>query len=218
MKRYTHNIEAFKEIKTEEEAYWLGFILADGCNTNGSQIRVDIKDKGHLEKLSKLIYTGGDKPIGIRDLGFGEVYYFSCTINKVIENLNNHGIVPRKSMITKLPEVNEKFYKHLIRGIFDGDGSLSYSMDKNYRRYNFSIVGNKELMLSIQEKVLENTGIFLGYGKMKMIYRVYKKGNQQIMQILDWLYKDSTVYLERKHNKFIDMLNHYKSKKERKSK
>jgi hypothetical protein len=213
MKRYNHNKEAFKEINTEEEAYWLGFILADGCNTNGSQIRVDIKDEGHLEKLAKLIYVDGDKPIGIRDLGFGSVYYFSCTINSVIENLNNHGIVPRKSMITKLPKINENLYKHLIRGIFDGDGCLTYSMDKNYRRYTFSIVGNKELMMSIYEQILKNTDITLGHGKMKMIYRVYKRGNQQIMQILDWLYKDSSIYLERKHNKFIDMLNYYKLKK-----
>ena len=44
---------------------------------------------------------------------------------------------------------------------------------------------------------------------MKMIYRVYKKGNQQIMSILNWLYKDASVYLDRKHDKYEDMLNYY---------
>ena len=43
-----------KKIDTEEKAYWLGFIAADGCiGTNRNTIRVDLKiaDKSHLEKL-----------------------------------------------------------------------------------------------------------------------------------------------------------------------
>lgn len=211
MKRYKHNHEAFRNITTEQEAYWLGFLLADGSNYDNKDLRVDIKDAGHLEKLSKLIYTE-DKPIAVLDHGFGAIYSFSCTIRRVVQNLNKHGVTPRKSKTAKLPEIQSDLYRHFIRGVFDGDGSLCYSMDKRYRRYTFSIVGTKELTMGIRGKMLRDTRIPLSHGEMKTIYRIYKRGNRKIIEIMDWLYKDATVYLERKHEKYQDMLNYYKLK------
>jgi hypothetical protein len=104
-------------------------------------------------------------------------------------------------------------YRHFIRGLFDGDGSLCYVMDKNYRRYNFSIVGTLELMNGVHDVIFQQTGINVGVGKMKMIHRVYKKGNQQILSLLIWLYQNSNVYLSRKYQKYQDMLNYYELKK-----
>jgi len=209
---YNHNKNIFNVIETEEEAYWLGFILADGHNHRGKYLRVDIKDKGHLEKLSKLIYIDGDKPIKERDLGYGKVYYLHCGITSIISNLDKHGIVPNKSKVSKLPLIPTDMYRHFIRGVYDGDGSMSYSMDGNYRRYIFSIVGNIDLMEGIRDVVFDQTTILLGLGRMKMIHRVYKKGNQQIMSLLNWLYKDSSVYLDRKYKNYMDMLDYYKTK------
>ena len=60
------------------------------------------------------------------------------------------------------------------------------------------------------EKVKEEISIDLGIGKMKMIHRVYKKGNQQIITILNWLYQDSSVFLQRKFDKYQELLQHYK--------
>ena len=210
MGKYMCNKEIFKEINSEDEAYWLGFLLADGHNYKNKFLRVDIKDEGHLEKLSKLIYPNGDKPIKNRDLGFGNVYYFHCGISDVVNNLNTHGVIPNKSYKTKLPSIQNNMYRHFIRGYYDGDGSLSFSMDKNYPRYIFSIVGANELMIGIKQKVKEEISIDLGIGKMKMIHRVYKKGNQQIITILNWLYQDSSVFLQRKFDKYQELLQHYK--------
>lgn len=212
MKKYECNRLIFKEINTEDEAYWLGFLLADGHNHNNKKIRVDIKDEGHLDKLSLLIYPKGNKPVKIRNLGFGSIYYFDCSILDVVENLNRHGIVPRKSKIATLPIIPEEMYRHFIRGLFDGDGCLTFSMDKNYRRYTFSIVGSYDLMIGVKNIIFNETKINLSDRKMKSIHNVYKRGNQQIMEIMDWLYKDSSVFLIRKHEKYQDMLNFYKSK------
>ena len=44
----------FDQIDTQEKAYWLGFILADGyLNTNKHMLRIKLgdKDKHHLEKF-----------------------------------------------------------------------------------------------------------------------------------------------------------------------
>ena len=41
-------------IDTEEKAYWLGFITADGCivSKGGLSVNLVATDAGHLEKLS----------------------------------------------------------------------------------------------------------------------------------------------------------------------
>lgn len=210
MKKYECNKLIFKEINTEDEAYWLGFLLADGHNHNNKKIRVDIKDKDHLEKLSLLIYPKGNKPIKIRDLGFGPVYYFDCSVEEIVKNLSSFGVVPKKSKISTLPIIPKEMYRHFIRGLFDGDGCLTFSMDKNYRRYTFSIVGNYDLVMSVRDIIFADTNIQLGERKMKSIHSVYKRGNQQIIEIMNWIYKDSNIHLNRKFEKFKDMLNYYK--------
>jgi hypothetical protein len=212
MGKYNCDRSVFSEIKTEREAYWLGFIMADGHNHQNKTLRVDIKDEGHLNDLSKLIYPDGNKPIKTRDLGFGDIYYFHCGVGDVVRNLSNHGVIPNKSKKTVLPIIPNEMYNHFIRGLFDGDGSLSFSYDGNYRRYTFSIVGNDELMIGLKKVIKNQINIDLGFGKMKMIHRVYKRGNRQIMTILDWLYKDSTISLSRKNEKYQEMLKYYKNK------
>lgn len=210
MGKYLCNRNVFKTIETEREAYWLGFLMADGHNNNNKSLRIDIKDENHLDDLSALIYPNGDKKIKTRDLGYGTVYYFHCGVHEIIKNLNNHGVIPNKSKKTKLPELTQNMYRHFIRGLFDGDGSLSFSMDGNYRRYMFSIVGNDDLMIGVNNVIYKQTNIIMGFGKMKTIYRTYKRGNQQIIKLLNWLYDDSSIYLKRKEVKFQELKKHYK--------
>lgn len=52
---YVYNKNAFATIETEEDAYWLGFILADGYVSGPDkpaylQIKLGIKDYAHLQK------------------------------------------------------------------------------------------------------------------------------------------------------------------------
>lgn len=209
--RYKYKKDAFKDITTESEAYWLGFILADGHNHNNKCLRVDIKDEGHLEKLSEMIYSE-KKPIQTFDHGFGTIYSFNCAVVNVVANLNEKGIVRNKSQIATIPILENSLFNHFIRGVFDGDGSLCYTMEKNYRRYQFNICGAESLMNSIKEILSTELSIHIGYGKMKSIHRIHKKGNQQILKIMDWLYGNSSVHLERKYTKYQEMLNYYKIK------
>jgi len=213
VKKYNYDESIFSDIKTEEEAYWLGFIMADGCNINNKILRIDIKDKGHLEKLSSLIYPDGDKPIQERDLGFGPIYMFSCAVVKIVGNLNNYGIVPRKSNIANLPKLNKKVYRHFIRGLFDGDGNLYYSYSHKhspkYRGYQYSIVGSYKLIKGVQELIKEQTNIDIKFYTMKNIFRILKKGNKSIMTIMDWMYKDSTIHLDRKYKQYQEFKKYY---------
>jgi hypothetical protein len=210
MKKYRYNCSLFESVNTEAEAYWLGFLIADGCNL-GKFIRIDIKDEGHLEKLRDFIFTDKDKPIKIRDLGFGPVYYLSMNNEKLVRNLNAQGLVPNKSKIVQFPKIPEVLYHHFIRGVFDGDGSLNYSEElsvpSRYKRYTFSIVGAGDLISRINQ-ILNDTGLRCIKRKHKMIFETYCRGNRQILEVMKYLYKDATIYLDRKYGKYKEFENY----------
>ena len=119
--------------------------------------------------------------------------------------------VEKKSMITKYPLIVSEYDRFFIKGVFDGDGSLSYSRDGNYRRYTFNIVGSYDLITSIKDKI-SSIGVNVGFRKTKSIYELNVRGNRQIIKVLEWIYKDTETHLDRKYEKYQDMLNYYKNK------
>lgn len=205
-RKYILNERYFENIDSENKAYWLGFLMADGYNS-GKFIRVDIQDGGHLEKFRDDIYPNKDMPVRTKlSTTNKSVYYLTIQNSKFVKDCERLGIVMNKSHISKYPNISNDMDKHFIRGLFDGDGSLSYLYQtKNYRKYNFSIVGSDQLMREVRDKLL-SIGINIGFGRCKSIYRIYVSGNRQIIKILDWLYDESNVYLDRKFEKYDDMI------------
>lgn len=211
-RKYQIEEDFFEKIDTEIKAYWLGFIMADGYNS-GEFIRIDIQDEGHLNKLRDCIFKNKDMPIRNRMSPTNKnVYYLTLQSKKIVTDCEILGIVKRKSMITKYPNINKNQDRNFIRGLFDGDGCLTYSMDRNYRRYTFTIVGNVDLILSVKQKIEENLDIKISERKNKTIYELYIRGNQKIIKVLEWLYLNSNINLDRKYNKYNDMLYWYKQK------
>src|SRR5690606_24292057 len=51
--KYAQDNDFFKNIDTEEKAYWLGFLYADGYITQNNQLRINlsIEDENHLLKF-----------------------------------------------------------------------------------------------------------------------------------------------------------------------
>jgi DNA-binding transcriptional regulator WhiA len=211
-RKYLINKDYFEVIDSEDKAYWLGFLMADGYNS-GYLIRVDIQDEGHLEKLRDRIYINCDMPIRKKkNITNGkDIFYLTIQDKKLLSDVECLGLVKRKSMIVSYPNIDSEYDRFFIKGVFDGDGCLTYSMDKNYRRYTFSIVGSYDLMKTLQ-LILSKNNVNIKFRKMKSIYSVYLRGNRQIIKILDWLYNGTTTHLDRKYEKYQDMLNYYKNK------
>lgn len=209
-RKYLIRNDYFEVIDSEDKAYWLGFLMADGYNS-GKFIRLDIKDGGHLEKLRDRIYVNCDMPVREKYNNNTKIYYLTIQDPKLLSDVENLGIYRKKSMITKYPLIVFEYDRFFIKGVFDGDGCLTYSMDKNYRRYTFSIVGSFDLITSIRDKI-SSIGINVGFRKTKSIYELNVRGNRQIIKILDWLYNETATHLDRKYEKYQDMLNYYKNK------
>lgn len=213
MRKYKINESFFKKIDTEEKAYWLGFIVADGTigrRNNIScilKIALSPKDKSQLLKFLKSIDS--NYPIHRYKVGYNKEYITDeiCIYSKVlIKDLKKYGVVSRKTFKTFFPNILSKLQRHFIRGYFDGDGCIFLSKNSNISS-RVSIRGTLTLLQSIQNllikncnvnktKILKNNGIWdLQYG-----------GNKQVKRILNYLYKDSNIYLNRKnklYNKFI---------------
>lgn len=208
-RKYQINENLFNKIETSEKAYWLGFLISDGYNS-GKYIRIDIQDKGHLEKLRDIIFINKDMPIRekINKTNGKTIYYLTIQSKKIVNDLEKHGVLRKKSLITFYPNIQSNLDRHFIRGVFDGDGSLSKTKQtKSYFKYLLSILGTEELLLNIKKRI-EVNGINVGYGNCRNIKRIFICGNQQISRFLIWIYEDSTISLERKFLKYEELINY----------
>ena len=126
--------------------------------------------------------------------------------------LTNLGCMPCKSLILTWPEyLDNKLQSHFLRGYFDGDGSL-YSKKPNktnYVNYGWQITSTDKFCLKVKEiiesKLLIHCSKSLSCPKTNQITTTLSiGGNKQVLKILNWLYKDATIYLPRKYNKYIE--------------
>lgn len=116
------------DVITEESAYWIGFLLADGNvyhpNKRSKQLNLGLADRDweHLEKFKHFI--GSNKKLYYNKNGV----FISIYSNRIVEKLAEYGIVPNKSRIAKVPE-SLKDNRHFWRGVIDGDGWVSKKQD-----------------------------------------------------------------------------------------
>lgn len=203
---HKYDVSYFNEIDTEKKAYFLGFIVADGCNYKGLYIRIQREDEYILEELLKdmksTIKIQRFKPFKEHHKPTSRIRLQSKAIH---ESLSKLGVIPRKSDKTYFPDISKELYSHFIRGLFDGDGSITVDKTTNQRR--FRIAGNSTLLERVQEILIDNCNLNkTSFEKLKTTTVLHYVGNNQVQKIYDYLYKDATVYLTRKFEKF----NNYK--------
>lgn len=221
---YSFNENYFKTIDDEHKAYWLGFIAADGCvleptyqvskrtgkiirkEQGALQIGLQENDKIHLEKFQKdiedthnLYHNKKMKSITIK--------LFS---NITCRDLQQYNIVPRKSLVLKFPDnIREDLLRHFIRGYFDGDGSIAFCKNKkgviSIGSIQVSFIGATSFIIGLneilQEKIQVNGKIIKE--KNPMTSNLFFSSIDHTKKFLDFIYKDSTIYLDRKYERYL---------------
>jgi hypothetical protein len=199
------------KVNNEVDAYLLGFIYADGSLTNKVKdkhysltIGLSKKDELHLLNLNRFL-NGKIRYLSSNIKGYDKVYesirLTKCDVS-LVENLKKLGINPNKTYICGNPQENipEDLIHHFIRGIFDGDGTICCSNNK----YISGFVGTDENLFKFIKLHLEknlNRNISLRIEKTKY-FRINLSGNPLCLNLYNYLYKDATLFLERKYNKF----------------
>lgn len=203
------NENIFDEINTEEKAYWLGFLYADGTISSHSpnkRLRYEIKlvlkysDIVHLKKFNLFMeYQGINLKTTSQNSNLG--IKWSISNKHLWETLNNLGCIPKKSLILKYPNINifknKNFIFDFIRGYNDGDGCISYSTYNNNVSPSISMVGTKNFLAGVQ-KTFGNIGHLYDNGK----YCTFSIGSSKdIEKYFSLTYNNPSIYLDRKYNR-----------------
>ena len=192
--KYTVDYHFFDVIDTEEKAYWLGFLYADGyVGKDGIELGLCKQDEFHLEKFKTSLKS--NTPIKYRNVkGFPQTRIFISS-RYLVEKLHNLGCVQNKSLILKFPSIDivpTYLVRHFIRGYFDGDGSISINKEK--RCYTAGFVGTQSFLSSILEILNKEIGCNVKCmqpcGNAKQITI---GGRVQLTKLFHYLYNDSTV-------------------------
>lgn len=211
---YTLDENYFQTINTDDKAYWAGFIAADGCiyqpkDTRQDMLSISLKlaDIHHLEKFASSIKT--DKKISIVENSSRKGYFF-CNLqlssNKISQDLQKINILPRKTYNPKMPIISKELVPAFLRGYFDGDGSISRTIQEN-KLYAVSVtlVGFNPLITQLKE-IIESYGIRMGITfdtKGKYTHpgfcTIYCKNKKDKNNFLHLIYDDATIYLDRKY-------------------
>ena len=207
-RKYWINEEFFDIVDTEEKAYFLGLLYADGCNhSNYVSICLREEDKYILEKFRDLVCP--EKPLckcKHSKYGWSDQYCLYLNSKYMCRRLEELGVVKRKTFKLKFPDwLDSNLYNHFIRGYFDGDGSICICK-ANYDQPSFSMCGKKDFLEKVGLILVEEIGL----GKVNLyksgsIYSLSYAGRRVVLKIRDWLYKNATIYLKRKYEKFYSI-------------
>ncbi len=207
--KYTCDSSFFNTL-TPISAYWAGFIAADGAlsyRDRSLNIGLSESDTEHLQKFlkaiksdSKIFYTKSNN----------SAHAYICS-TELFNSLVRIGIIPNKSLRLKDIKIPHYLASHFIRGVFDGDGSIS---GKKVTHIQFQIAGYRPFLEQIQNVLIKackvkNVNIYpLNDSKASRLqYTGY-----QIFRILDFIYKNSTkqTRLERKYKKYLELKRKFK--------
>lgn len=213
--KYNYNRGYFQDIDTEEKAYWLGFLYADGCvharKGGGYRLKVALKesDSDHLVKLVKSIE--GDIPIRIKQSNNHKYCELVINSNEICECLIKYGVVPNKTYAKcKLPNISKQLIKHFIRGYCDGDGCL-YSNKNKKKHGTIEFVSYDNGFLNELQSYFKSMNIDSNiYIKRKDNVKLLISKFSSVCDFIDKFYINSNIYLDRKYERSIYILNKLK--------
>ena len=204
-RKYKIDEHYFDKIDTPNKAYFLGLLYADGnIGKKHTEVKISLQecDKSILEKFRDELQS--DQPLSFitRYHDMNPRYKNQWALNISNKNLHDslvtHGVLPNKSLVLTYPEwLNPDLESHFIRGYINGDGHIAKD------GHIVSITSSEAFCHSV-ENVLKrrfNT-ICRIYDKSKgtkptRTLSIYRKN--QIKIVLDWIYQDAEMYIDRKY-------------------
>nr|ABL87134.1 intron-encoded putative endonuclease [Staphylococcus phage 812]ABL87137.1 intron-encoded putative endonuclease [Staphylococcus phage 812] len=199
------NKDFFEVIDTEEKAYILGLLMADGCvryrREGQCYLTLELIDKEIVERVQKelnsdsKIYESHRKRDYIKNEK--STYTFSVTDKKLCNDLAKYGIIPMKTKKTDwlTQDIPYDLRKHYLRGLFDGDGSIGYY---NNRWFITLINNHPEFLKDVGTWIDDLIGLKCPkVSKTSTSYRVGYTG-KKAKKLIKLLYQNNNIHIDRK--------------------
>lgn len=209
--RETFKNKKFFSTETQDMAWLMGFIAADGyIRKDANEIGIGLarQDREILEKIKEIL----ELETSVKDYTTQNGYdcsklTWTCEQHK--KDLAKYNIVPAKTFTLKPPyNLNRKYWIDFIRGYFDGDGSINKIQQGALRWQVCS--ASKEIIEWIinflyEEYNIPKVSIYTVNNKNPLYYCQYSTNATK--QIFKVLYTENGLYLKRKYEHFKKILN-----------
>lgn len=212
------NEHIFDSIDTEEKAYWLGFIFADGYISSNPldpskkarydfELSLSIVDLEHLHKFNKFMEHNKcniKTSIVKQDDKEFERCRWSIVNKHLWETLNSYGCTPRKSTTLEFPLIfeDDSLLISFIRGYFDGDGCLTYYQHPIRPKAQF--LGTINFLNKLKEHLNRfgiKTGSIIDDSRGENVH-ILTVSQTDTLKFLDLIYNNSNIFLTRKLNRY----------------
>lgn len=209
-RKYKINENYFDSIDTQNKAYVLGLLCADGWlgrnkygNLNKIGFAFQSKDLELLEFIAnELNYTGNIKQAN-------GAYTFTLCSTYLASKVSQYEILDNKSLTLDIgavvSHIDEGLIPSFILGYFDGDGGIYCSLGSNKKTLQWScgFTGTKDTCLFL--KSYFDTGFLVDEkSKSGLVYTYKISGRLKVADALSKLYENHEGYcLKRKRDRFL---------------
>jgi hypothetical protein len=186
-------------------AYFVGIIATDGhvSKLPKRYVVLELCDKDVIDKVTKFTsYEGNVLEKWDGNPNHSKSYYVRFCGNEVWSLLRNLGIDNKKSYTLVFPSIPEAFVFDFLRGVIDGDGSISIDRKGNPR---VEISGTKEFINGLYGKVRLSGSVYNKKGSSVYCVRYTSKN---AFYFLNMVYKDSTddIRMDRKYKRYLEVV------------
>ena len=198
------NENYFENIDSTDKAYFLGFLLTDGnisLNENIIRLVIASKDEEILNVFKEK--TGNTNKICIREDEKHSERIFQLRSKKWKDDLAKYRVVPQKTFISEMPILSTDMMPHLIRGMIDGDGWISF------HSHQIGFCGNEKTVIQLKEYLVKTLNIY----NVKVIHarenlwQVAWASKTDIEKIGNYIYQNKdNCFLSRKYNNFLQII------------
>lgn len=207
-RKYSLDETYFEKIDTEEKAYFLGFLYADGYNFEKKgliELSLQDRDLHILIKFRELLQYENAPILYKSKRPHRSLFVYSGKISRDLAAL---GCMQAKTFKIEFPTfIDESLIRHFIRGYFDGDGCIH---NPKKRDVQLSVLGNIKFITALQDHFIK----VLNVNRVKLhqrfkhceCYTLAYHGIKLPLKVLNYLYKDSTIHLDRKYKKYLSIL------------
>ena len=199
----------FDKIDTEEKAYWLGFLYADGYIGKDNSIELTVKksDSTHLTKFKTDINS--NHKISTKRVKLDGKEYLASKISfkdkNMVESLQKLGCTNKKSFSIEMPQLQSKeLYRHFIRGFFDGDGHIEHRKEFVQAEFACSSISFCKSLVAYSSDILGIKMLIQKDNRHKN-YKVSTLSRAEGFLFLQHLYNNSKRFLDRKYEQYLNI-------------